>query len=131
MFVYFHLTRLRFVCKLRAKRLHRIDTWPADPSSKNRFWLEPNAYGHVLTAVSCTFFGLLPDDLARRLLERARPAEIGPQGRLEVERGSLCDGVGGGDSDDVSDVPSSEERLPRSVNLGPAGDGDSFLKRIL
>jgi hypothetical protein len=81
------------------------------PSSKNLFWLDPKAYGQLLTP-SWSFFGEFPDDFALRL-DRVRPG-LGPHGLLEVDRGVLGDGVGGGETEEVSDVPSSEDLRPRS-----------------
>ena len=75
---------------------------------------------------SCNFFGEFPDDLARRFESVPDSARFESHGLLEVDRTVLGDGVGGGDGDDVSDVPSSDDLLPLSPNLGPAGDGDSF-----
>ena len=66
-----------------------------------------------------------PEDFARRF-DKFRPV-LGPQGLLEVDLGVLGDGVGGGEIEDVSEVPSSDDLLPRSPIYRGPGEGDSFL----
>ena len=57
---------------------------------------------------------------SRRKNELARVAT----GEATLGRGAIE--RGGGETDEVSEVPSSDDLRPRSPNLGPAGDGDSF-----
>jgi len=65
-----------------------------------------------------------------RVPEPVSPATEAPHGRLDVDLPVFGDGVGGGDSEDESDVPSSEDLRPLSPNLCPAGEGDSFLDDV-